>query len=146
MNWFTQIADNHIFYLGYKAATHIVPKWKSIAVRAYIAIIMSASWVLTYTICPFFVDTNSEAFTNYYYTPGRLLYTWGSVLYNFYFTIEFVMIMYRVKVLGSKQHSLPAQIISIKCIVHFFTSTGAILQLYYAYAPLRVIVIVFDSE
>ena len=121
LNWFSQVADNLVFYLGYAAATHSVPKWKQIFVAVYIIVVLSISWMTTYTVNPFFVNTNSETYTRNFFIPGQLVYTWGNVLYNFYFTIEFTLILYRVHVQGRKQYSKAAQIISIKCIIHFFS-------------------------
>ena len=121
LNWFTQLADNTVFYLGYAAATHNVAKWKLWVVIAYGVVVMSISWMPTYTINPVFVDTNSTAYFNAYYTPGQLIYTWGNVLYNLYFTGEFAIILYKVYYLKIKQYSQAAQIVSIKCILHFFT-------------------------
>jgi hypothetical protein len=118
LNWFTQIADNLIFYLRYAAAMRKIPLWKKVAVGVYIFVVMTISWTPTYTFCPLFTDTNNEEFITTYTTPGLLLYTWGNVLYNFVFTDEFVRILYRVHYMGSKQYSAAAQIISVKCILH----------------------------
>ena len=91
------------------------------AVGVYIIVVMSISWMTTYTVNPLIVDTNSDAYTARFFIPGQLVYTWGNILYDLYFTIEFCQIVYRVHVLGSKQYSRAAQIISVKCIVHFFS-------------------------
>lgn len=121
LNWFTQLADNAVFYLGYAAATHNVSRWKLWLVVAYTIVVMSISWMPTYTINPLFVDTNTSAYFNSYFTPGQLTYTWGNVVYNLYFTGEFAMILYKVHFGQNKQYSKAAQIVSIKCILHFFT-------------------------
>lgn len=121
LNWFCQVADNLVFYYGYKAATNDVPKWKTICVFTYIAIVMSASWLPTFTINPFYADTSSLNYIKYYYTPGQLIYTWGNVLYNALFTIEFVKILYKVHIQKCSQYSKPARIISMKCCIHFFS-------------------------
>ena len=121
LNWFSQLADNLVFYLGYAAASRSVPRWKQVFAGVYTIVVMSISWVTTYTVNPLIVDTNSDAYTANFFVPGQLIYTWGNVLYNLYFTIEFSQILYRVHALGSKQYSKAAQIISVKCIIHFFS-------------------------
>lgn len=120
LNWFCQVSDNAIFYLGYAACTQFVPKWKTYAVLAYVFVVMSILWVPTYCINPFITDTNSTDYIEIYYTPGLLIYTWGNILYNGYFTVEFILILYRVHVLKAKEYSSAAQVMSIKCIIHFF--------------------------
>ena len=126
LNWFSQLADNLVFYLGYAAASRSVPRWKQVLVGVYIIVVMSIPWMTTYTVNPLIVDTNSDSYTTNFFIPGQLIYTWGNVLYNLYFTIEFTQILYRVHVQGSKQYSKAAQIISVKCIIHFFSRFGTL--------------------
>lgn len=88
LNWFCQIADNLIFYYAYKAATNKVPLWKRILIDAYILLILSVSWLPTYTINSFYIDTNSEDYTRNFislvnwYTPGEACYMAEFLLLN----------------------------------------------------------------
>ena len=121
LNWVCQLSDHAMFYLGFAAAKRYVHAWKKYSAIAYVVIILSLTWVPIYTICPFFVDTNSDAFASWYYTPGRLALVWGKIVYNLVLSYEFVQILYRVHVKKSKQYSSTAQAISIKYIIHFLT-------------------------
>jgi hypothetical protein len=109
--------DNAMFYLGYAAATMYVPRWKKIAVAVYTFTVMTL-WMTTYTVNPLAVDTNSTEYLDTFYTVSLLIYTWGNVIYNIYFTIEFIIILYRVYHMQSKQYSKTAIAIAQKCILH----------------------------
>ena len=121
LSWACQLSDHAMFYLGFAAAKRFVHKWKKYSAIAYVVVVLSLSWVPTYTICPFFVDTNSDAFTNGYFTPGRLVLVWGKIAYNLTLSFEFVQILYRVHVKKSKQYSPTARAVSLKYVIHFFT-------------------------
>ena len=121
LNWVCQLSDHAMFYLGFAAAKRYVHAWKKYSAIAYVVVVLSLTWVPTYTICPFFVDTNSDTFVNGYYMAGRLTLVWGKIVYNMVLSYEFVQILYRVYVKKSKQYSSAAQAISIKYIIHFFT-------------------------
>ena len=128
LNWTCQLSDHIMFYLGFAAAKRYVHSWKKNLAIAYVAVVLSLSWVPTYTLCPFFVDTNSAVFTADYFVPGRLVLVWGKIAYNLVFSYEFVQILYRVHVKKSKQYSSTAQAISVKYIIHFFTRLAILSQ------------------
>ena len=121
LSWVCQLSDHAMFYLGFAAAKRFVHKWKKYSAIAYVIVVLSLSWVPTFAICPFFVDTNSDAFTNGYFIPGQLLLVWGKIAYNLTLSYDFVQILYRVHVKKSKQYSSTAQAVSLKYIIHLFT-------------------------
>jgi hypothetical protein len=87
-----QLSDNYMFYTRLLAVTK-VPRWKRIAINAFIWLVLTFTWLPYYTILPFFYDCNStEAISVYSITLQ--IEAWSIVVYNFYFTLEFSNVLY----------------------------------------------------
>jgi len=135
-----QLCDN-LSFLNRFQAVHKVPKWKSYAIYAYISLIMVLTWLPTYTVYPFFVDTNSASFLEAsIFLLG--IDGWGSIAYNFYFTVEFTVVLYKVSFEGPGSNSRTQEavkMIAYKSIIHCVTSSLAILV--YVYIPVYGVLI-----
>lgn len=140
LNYTCQVCDNLVFYFGYLVVAKNTPRWFPLLAGLYIGTVMTVWWT-TYVFNGLFIDTNTDTYGNSFLTPTLLLYTWCNVAYNAFFTVAFVKILYRVRVLKSKEYGLPAQIVSTKCTIHFFTSSAGVLELYYDYIPIQAVLI-----
>ena len=132
-----QLCDNYMFYSRLMAVSK-VPAWKRCAMHIYVVLILSATWFPMYSIVPFFYDTNSASVVNnYYITLG--VQVWGTVAYNFYFTIEFAIILQNINSGKAsqtdtlKKSSKLRALISVKSIIHCMSSSLA--SLIYLYIP-----------
>ena len=132
-----QLCDNYMFYSRLMAVSK-VPAWKRYAMHLYVILILSATWFPMYSIVPFFYDTNNAAIVeNYFITLS--VQVWGTVAYNFYFTIEFAIILRNINSGKAsqtdtlKKSSKLRAIISIKSIIHCMASSLA--SLIYLYIP-----------
>ena len=145
-----QLCDNYMFYSRLKAVSR-VRKWKQRLIHLYIFVILSMTWFPIYSLVPFFYDTNDVDFV-YYYFITLSIQVWGTVAYNFYFTLEFSMVLRSIST--GKASQTPAlrrisnlrAIISVKSLIHCITSSLA--SLIYLYIPgvgnpVYVIMIVF---
>ena len=104
----------------------------------YILTVLSLTWAPFYSVVPFFYNTNSSDLT-YVYLVTLSIQVWGTVAYNFYFTLEFSIILRAIS--KSKAAQTPAlqrtanlrATISVKSIIHCMTSSLA--SLIYLYIP-----------
>jgi len=130
-----------MFYNRFKAVQKVA-KWKASAIKSYIWIVMTLTWLPAFTIVPYFYDTNSDFFTRlneiFLFIQG-----YGGLIYNVYFTYEFAKFLKH----ASARHSATAlrnKKIAIKSIIHCFSSSiGTVLAGYYVIegALLYIIVI-----
>jgi len=135
-----QLCDNYMFFNRFKAVQE-VPNWKAYLMQSYVWIVMTLTWLPAYTLLPYFYDTNSGAFGRinslFLYVQG-----YGGVLYNFYFTYEFTLFLYR----GASGHSsryLRHKRIAVKSIIHCFTSSiGTLLSGYYVVEGALILIII----
>lgn len=86
-----QLCDSYMFYYRLTAVVRL-PLWYRILINLYIWLVLICTWLPAQTIVPFFYDTNSTTFTSVY-TITLAINTWGAVLYNFYFSIYFLLIL-----------------------------------------------------
>jgi hypothetical protein len=122
--------------------------FKSIFIHVYIWVVLVFSWALTYSIIPFFLDTNAKGYQPYYNASG-LIFCWGTLLFNLYMSLEFVFLLRsiysRVAMLTSDStqpegiSSLQVlQSISHRSIGHAVTSSIAAFCYYYVESPFGV--------
>ena len=132
-----QLCDNYMFYSRLIAISK-VPNWKRYVFHIYVIIILSTTWFPVYSIIPFFYNTNETLFISYYFITLSVQ-VWGTVAYNFYFTMEFSKILHSINSgKASKTDALQRTarlrtIISIKSIIHCMSSSLA--SLIYLYLP-----------
>mmetsp|Transcript_26065 Transcript_26065/g.24906 ORF Transcript_26065/g.24906 Transcript_26065/m.24906 type:complete len:394 (+) Transcript_26065:206-1387(+) len=129
-----QLCDRYMFLERLKAVTR-VNRNKNILVHTYIYLILVATWIPFYTLVPIFTDTEGDACYSAYFVLNSI-YLAGILTYNFYFTLEFVLIL-RVHKLFEKRENIylsgrPAKVIAVKSIGHATTSSLASI-LKYAY-------------
>jgi len=135
---FVQLCDAFIFLDRLKAITKL-SRAKQVAIHTYVWLVLVLTWIPTFTIVPFFFDTNSPAFLKVYY-PAMLFGAWGIIAFNFYFTFEFVRLidthvfsMNRTssEINFTSSSARWAQLIVWKSIVHCVTSSLANLLAIY---------------
>ena len=132
-----QLCDNHMFYSRLKSVSKI-PLWKQRLIHTYIIFVLSLTWAPFYSIVPFFYNTNSSNLT-YVYLVTLSIQVWGTVAYNFYFTLEFSIILRAISASKAAQTTALQRtanlraIISVKSIIHCMTSS--IASLIYLYIP-----------
>ena len=132
-----QLCDNHMFYSRLKSVSKI-PLWKQRLIHTYIIFVLSLTWAPFYSIVPFFYNTNSSNLT-YVYLVTLSIQVWGTVAYNFYFTLEFSIILRAISASKAAQTAALQRtanlraIISVKSIIHCMTSS--IASLIYLYIP-----------
>jgi hypothetical protein len=120
-----------------KAVTR-VNRNKNILVHTYIYLILVATWIPFYTLVPIFTDTSGDICFSAYFVLNSI-YLAGVLAYNFYFTLEFVLIL-RVHKLFEKKDNIylsgrPAKVIAIKSIGHATTSSlASILKYVYLFS------------
>jgi hypothetical protein len=68
---------------------------EKILIVLYIWIVLILTWIPTFTIVPFFYDTNSGAFIQVY-SILNTIYTVGNIVYNFYFTSQCLIVLNRI--------------------------------------------------
>ena len=86
-----QLCDNYMFYFRLIAVVRL-PRWYRIMINVYIWLVLICTWLPAQTIVPFFYNTNSTAFISVY-TITFAIDGWGNVLYNFYFSVHFLLIL-----------------------------------------------------
>ena len=86
-----QLCDNYMFYFRLVAVVRL-PLWYRVLINLYIWLVLICTWLPAQTIVPFFYDTNSTTF-NTVYTITLAIDSWGNVLYNFYFSVHFLLIL-----------------------------------------------------
>jgi hypothetical protein len=130
-----QLCDNYIFFNRFLVVQKC-PTWKRVVIHAYVIFLLIFTWLPAYTIYPFFFDVNSIEFLNVYLTILLPIEGWAVIAYNFYFTAEFTVLLYRIysKSTVLTTSSKRAMIIAYKSIIHCFTSSLA--NLLYVYIPI----------
>jgi len=129
-----QLCDNYLCVNRYRAVVRNIPRYKMLTINLYIIIVLTATWLPTYTVVPFFYNTNSNTFWEVY---NKLLKIqgWGAVLFNFYFTLKFVVFLNRATPRNEGNISnrvFRSKILAMKSIVHCFTSSVAnIVAMYF---------------
>lgn len=132
-----QLCDRYMFLERLKAVTR-VNRNKNILVHTYIYLILVATWIPFYTLVPIFTDTSGDICFSAYFVLNSI-YLAGVLAYNFYFTLEFVLIL-RVHKLFEKKDNIylsgrPAKVIAIKSIGHATTSSlASILKYVYLFS------------
>jgi hypothetical protein len=108
--------------------------WKKIGIQIYIWVMLVILWLPAYFIVPFFYDVNSVPFQDVY-TITVQLQLFAAIAYNFYFTIEFGLILKSIYSKSTIQGASlkKAKIIAIKSIIHCVTSSVA--NVVYVYVP-----------
>jgi hypothetical protein len=120
------LCDNYMFLSRLKAVKRF-SKVKNISIHVYIYTILVATWLPFFTIVPIFTDTNSSDCFHVYYNLD-CLWLAGSLAYNFYFTVEFLLIL-KVHLFNKENKNVDskkfAKLIAIKSIGHAITSSIA---------------------
>ena len=125
------MCDIYLFLNRFQAVKR-VSFWKKFGIHSYIWTLMTWYWLATYTIVPFFMSTNTEKFNK----KNALFLHVGcscSILYTLYFTAEFTLVLRRINSRMKTARISASKIITIKSILHCFTSCLA--DLLFASAP-----------
>ena len=131
-NCIVQLCDNGIFYFGYKALykKNITRKFTYFCLF-YIFVFMVLSWLPIYIIVPYINNDESNSFVQIYVHNGVTITTYSNILYNLWFSLEFIKIIYYYHK-NDKTISPLTYTISVKCIIHCITSNfGLLLFNYY---------------
>jgi hypothetical protein len=140
-----QLCDNYMFFNRYKAVAK-PSMFQSVLVHGFIWLVLVLPWAVTFTIVPFFYDTNTDFYTNVYYPYTNYLYSYGTLAFNVYFTVQFGLILrklYRPIIAArsadecEEDDRIPTsessiarsisrmKVISIKSLIHCVTSSVA---------------------
>jgi len=123
-----QLCDSYIFFNRFKAVQKI-PAWENRLIHAYIWLILILTWLPEYTFVPFFWDTNSLSFANFYNVTSPI-YQWGVLTYNILFSGKFSWILWKNYSAIAKTNtssSRRTRLVAIKSLVHCVTSSAASL-------------------
>jgi len=130
-NYIVQVCDNSIFILGYRALhKKTITNRFIVAYVIYIVIFMSLSWLPIYIILPYVSVDETNSFIQIYMQNGTNIYSYANILYNLYFTVEFIKIIYFYH-RNLYNTSQSTYIIAVKCLIHCITSNTGILILNY---------------
>jgi hypothetical protein len=135
-----QLPDNYMFYYRLLAVVKI-PWWHKALIHTFIWLVLICTWFPSQTIIPFFYNENS-VYYNYLFNITLAIASWSILAYNFYFTIHFGWILYRVfeRAKGNSTSMGPVlvltsyritQVIAVKSIGHCITSSFGSLLLSY---------------
>ena len=113
-----QFGDNFMFFWRFIAVSPKMTPLKKSFIYSYIAVILTLLWIPTYTFIPFFYNTNSVSFNNIYYWALQVQ-IYGCMAYNFYFSLEFGRILYKISFDPTFKSSPQVFSISVKSIIHF---------------------------
>ena len=86
-----QFCDSYMFYSRLLIMQRI-PNWQRVAIITYIVVVLILTWLPTYTIVPFFYDTNSDQYLQMFATLNTV-YSSGTVVYNAFFTFRCLLIL-----------------------------------------------------
>lgn len=128
-----QLCDMYMFYNRLLAVTKI-PKWKRVFTHIYIYAIITGPYYSLYLWIPLFYDLNSDGYYLSYFLLA--LNAWGTIVFNVYFTFEFIYVLYSIyyeKDFSSGSPNRTITLIVIKSLLHFLTSTVANLLYSYHY-------------
>ena len=131
-NYIVQLCDNSIFYFAYKSLHKktITSKFTYLCLL-YIFVFMTLSWLPIYVIVPYVNNTKSNLFVKIYVDNGLTITTYANILYNLYFSLEFIKIIYFYHK-NNKNISQITYTVSVKCIIHCFSSNiGLLIFNYY---------------
>jgi len=126
-----QMCDVYLFLNRFQAVKRVT-FYKRVAIHSFIWTLMTWYWLAQYTIVPFFMNTNTDAFLN----TNSIFLSLGtgfSLLYTLYFTIEFALILIKINSRIQTARVSASKIIAIKSVIHCFTSCLA--NLLFAYSP-----------
>ena len=127
-NYLVQLCDNCIFYFGYNAIykNKLTKKFTCLCI-IYTIVLLSLSWLPLYTILPY-VQINRTAYVEVYVNNGSNLYMYANILYNLFFKIEFLRIVYYYHRNENNISPITYKIAG-KCLIHCFTSIFAVVLL-----------------
>lgn len=87
-------------------------------IHAYVIVVLSLTWLPTYTVVPFFYDVNSSEFIQVFSITLKF-YSWGTFVYNLIFTYYYMEILYQIHFCGSTQFSREVTTLCYKTLIHF---------------------------
>ena len=123
------LCDNYMFYKSYAAVVKVQP-WKRNLIHIYVWIILILTWLPKWTILPFFTTDENPQYVEAYDILDRISY-YGNIVYNFYFTVQFirvlVIITHNISNSTSKRSNDRTKILIIKGMGHCITSSLAAL-------------------
>jgi hypothetical protein len=90
-----QLSDSYMFYSRMLAVRPKMRAFEKILIFLYVWIVLVLTWIPTYTFVPFFYDTNSDHYLDVYEVLNTI-YTMGVLVYNFYFTLQCLLVLNRV--------------------------------------------------
>jgi hypothetical protein len=108
-----QLSDAYIFLNRYRAVTK-VSDWKLWATHFYIILVTIIPYYSAVFLLPFFIDMNS-ALGLLIYNRTLIVDIWGTVLFNVFYTFEFLHLAYK---LNKKQKNFSKETTNIKWIIY----------------------------
>ena len=85
------LCDNFMFYKSYAVVVK-VQSWKRHLIHTYVWIILILTWLPKWTILPFFVTEGDTSYVAAFFYLDQISY-YGNIVYNFYFTVQFVRVL-----------------------------------------------------
>ena len=113
-----QYGDNVMFFWRFLAIEPQMSTTRKVLIYLYIFFILTIPWDFTFTIVPFFYNTNSSLYL-YAYFWALQVEIYGNILYNLYFSFEFSRILYKIYFDPNFKYSPQAFNISVKSLIHF---------------------------
>ena len=113
-----QYGDNVMFFWRFLAIEPQMSTTRKVLIYLYIFFILTIPWDFTFTIVPFFYNTNSSLYL-YAYFWALQVEIYGNILYNLYFSFEFSRILYKIYFVPNFKYSPQAFNISVKSLIHF---------------------------
>lgn len=113
------VSDNYFYYHRYKSISSAEQSFMVVlTLNLYIWILIIFPWFSSYSIAPFFVDTNTEAYQQVH-SNLIILTLVSNTVYNLYFTILFIVAVLKERI----SNKLKIQN-TIRSIIHFVITTS----------------------
>ena len=109
-------------YSRYLVLNQQEPNWKKYCVYLYIVLILLGTWIPFYTLLPIFMDVNSPKAIESELYLYVYVYVPGTFLFNFYFTGQFVLSIYRLRRIEAARRDRRLEVIAVKSVVHSLLS------------------------
>ena len=125
-NIFVQLPDNLLFLYTYLALTtagrakKYMRPFEAVITTLYIVFVLFLPFFAPVTFIPLIVNENTDDYNTRIGLPLLQGYTYGYVLYNLYFTLIFVRVLFRSYFDRKAFYPPIARDICFRCILHFF--------------------------
>ena len=129
-NIFVQLPDNLLFLYTYLALTTVNRSRKCMrpldaaATALYISLVLFVPFFAPNTFVPLIVNENTDDYNTRIGLPLLQGYTYGYVLYNLYFTLIFMRVLFSSYFDRKAFYPPIARDICFRCILHFFIRCG----------------------